>query len=452
MNRIQLFLLIIIASAIFASCDKHSSLDNTRTAEDIAALKATTDSVYEMSPKSKEMIAHGLENAKDSISYYEYYLQLAKYYFVTSRTDSTIPCAEKVLHFLKDKKVSPRINALKAGALETKADYYYQFHQYDKGAISLHKEAYQLLMNSDNKEFVPDVCANIADVYQQINDLPQSSVWYRRALFLVDSLQLPPTRNVTFYLGLAHVYQILNDYDRSEHFYLKTEKFYKELRPGMKVYFLNNFGNYFYYIKNYNKALLYFLRLKEVVEKYYSDKDYNMFLCYINLADVYLNLGQLDKATSYVEKAETYFTKNKVDIGIYYAKTIRIGIALKQNNLKLIKDILDKSKGNKILDPGLTSIRNKYVQAYYTRIGDYRNAYDNLHHSVMISDSIEKNRSYMRSSEILLRFHEDTLALHKKIALQQKDMEVKKTKNGLVISVFVTIDCVCYGDMDVLHT
>ena len=51
----------------------------------------------------------------------------------------------------------------------------------------------------------PLVCANLADAYLFKNRLVEAAAWYRRALFLVDSLELPKQDNVTLYMGLATI-------------------------------------------------------------------------------------------------------------------------------------------------------------------------------------------------------------------------------------------------------
>ena len=59
------------------------------------------------------------------------------------------------------------------------------------------------------------ICANVGDAYLAQNQLPEAAQWYRRALFLVDSLNLPKKENITLYLGLATIYLQLNDFDTS---------------------------------------------------------------------------------------------------------------------------------------------------------------------------------------------------------------------------------------------
>ncbi len=66
-----------------------------------------------------------------------------------------------------------------------------------------------------------------------------------------------------------------------------------------------------------------FLRMKSLLTEY-NDYGIDMYTCKINLADVYLNMGRMDDAKTNVEEAERFFTDNKIWMGVYYARSIRI--------------------------------------------------------------------------------------------------------------------------------
>ena len=78
------------------------------------------------------------------------------------------------------------------------------------------------------------VCANLGDAYLFKNSLPEAAAWYRRALFLVDSLQLPAKENITLYLGLATIYLHLDDFDSSLKYYRQTEKYFGDMSLAMQ--------------------------------------------------------------------------------------------------------------------------------------------------------------------------------------------------------------------------
>ena len=123
------------------------------------------------------------------------------------------------------------------------------------------------------------MCANLADAYLFKNRLVEAAAWYRRALFLVDSLELPKQDNVTLYMGLATIYQQLNDWKTSLRYYQQTEACMKSMSVGMQAYFLNNYGNYYYYAKDYEASLRKFVVLKSLLEKHHMQDNFDMFIC-----------------------------------------------------------------------------------------------------------------------------------------------------------------------------
>lgn len=65
-----------------------------------------------------------------------------------------------------------------------------------------------------------------------------------------------------------------------------------------------------------------------------------MYLCKLNLADVYLNLNQLDLSDKCLDEVEDYMRKNGDETAIYYCNTIRIGQAVKKKDWNTVARIL----------------------------------------------------------------------------------------------------------------
>ncbi len=280
-------------------------------------------SITSRKPDVQTIIENYLAEAKDSLEWYELYLRHAKYHLNSKTPDSLLPYVERTIAFANTQNPSPRVNGIKAHAYEIKANYYHRHRTNHNEILKLHTTAYEAMMNSDDMEFLPELCANMADTYTQMNDMAKAASWYRRALYLVDSLQLPDIKNVTLYLGLARIYMNLDDYDTSLKYYRECGSFYDRMPVNMQAYYLNNFGNYYYFLGDYYNALKMFLRMKSLLTEY-NDYGIDMYTCKINLADVYLNMGRMDDAKTNVEEAERFFTDNKIWMGVYYARSIRI--------------------------------------------------------------------------------------------------------------------------------
>jgi tetratricopeptide (TPR) repeat protein len=401
-------------------------------------LRTLDDSIDAMSPKSLSMIAGGMASAVDSLTWYGYYLRYARYYYLSQTPDSMLPYIDRTLDFADGRKPGPAVNGIKAFALELKADYSHMYRKNHDEVIGLHTEAYDLMMRSDNKGSLPEICANLADAYAQISDMAQAAAWYRRALFLVDSLKMPDTKNITLYLGLANIYMQLKDYDSSLRYYQETSRYYDLMAPNMQAYYLNNFGNYYYFRKDYGEALKVFLRLERMLDKYGND-GMAMATCRVNLADVYLNLGDDLKAEEYVAQAERFFAGHSVYAGMYYANSIRIALAVKAGRPHEVEKIIASEKFAAPGDHALVGIRNKYIRLYHESTGGWKAALRSLEDEMRVSDSIEEARSHMRASEIMQRLKEDTLLLHHAIEMNAKDIELRNMWGVVAAIVVLTL-------------
>lgn len=423
-KNLTVTVLILLLVVLYISCDKNSSFRSSDNALRDSMLNQAERAVSQSAPNAFSLIQKGMKQCKDSFYYYRYCILLGNVYRLNAKPDSMIIFSKKALKYAERQKKTPEINAMLGAAYEEHAIYYYFFRMKSDSCIYYHRKAYQYMMESGNMDKTPDICANMADAYVQNNDIVKAAYWYRRALFLTDSLNLPHSENLSLYLGLAQVYLNLKDYETSLHYYQLTERFYRELSPNMQSYFLNNFGNFYYYTNNYPKAMQQFRKLMKVLlNGYKNESDIN--LCRINMADVFLKEGQLDSAQHYVDLCSPYFIKMKLDAAIYYANTIKIALALKRGQPKKAREIINSETVAPPNEPNITEIRHKYLREYYTRTGNYKSAYYSLVASNLQNDSLEHNKSHMRAAEIMMRFQQDTISLHKQININMRQKEVR---------------------------
>lgn len=430
-------LLLMVLCFLLAACGQKEG-DAPQDQARRNTLSAVDDSIRQMSPHARGMVERQLLEARDSITWYEFYLRKGSYYLYTAHPDSMKPFVANVIRFAEQQPATPRINTLKALAYEAEAAYRQNLRKEVDKIAYWRDKAYDALLQSDNKAYLPNLMANMADAYIMTNDLPKAAAAYRRALFLADSLKLPEVQSITLYMGLASIYMNLGDYQESLHLYEKSYCYLDSLSPKMQMMLVTNFGNYYYYRGQYKEALNKFLQLKSIVHSHDGDNSYFMYLCKINLSDVYLNLGELDKAEEYVMEADSFFRAEGVATGVYYANTIRMGICTKRKQFDQVRSILANEHIDAPIDHSLKRIRNAYLRDYYLATGNVRAAYDNKMREDRVEDSLAEERSYMRASEVIQRFTEDTLALHHKITIAQKESE-KNHAQGLA---FALVACV----------
>lgn len=438
-----------IAVIIIALQACNAKQSNDETAQN-GNMRWLDDSIAALAPSALQAIEKGMNEADDSTTYYEYMLRKAQYYSLTDGPERADTLIDSVKTFVTQQDddyyatngtcLSPRLNSLMAGAKACQAARYMSVHRDPRRIVALNNETYNLLLNSDSKHNLPKTCANMADAYMLCNDLPNAAKWYRRALFLVDSLELPQKENITLYMGLAQIYLTLRNYSKAKFYNDQTEPHVKEMSPSMQAYYVNNLGNYYYFQGDYKNALQTFLRMKKLLEQHGMVRTFDMYLCKINLADVYLNLGKLNDATAMLDDVEPYFRAQGDNTSIYYCNTIRFGIAVRAGRMHEAERLMADKTDDSLIPYTLVNIRNKYKRRYYELTGDYSKAYALLNRSIAYNDSIEQNLSNMRSAEILSRFTTDTLLLHHDLAIEHKNAEIQSIKftSTLAISIAVT--------------
>lgn len=429
--------LALLAGIVTASCGGDNVPDDTRSDKMKAALTALDESLAVNSPHAPEMIRHGLENATDSLDYYDWLLRLLRYRVLRGGPDTSFTHWRQTYGYLLKQEQTPRVNGMMAFLFNTQGSYYQKLHYKPEKAIKAFENAYEKLIDSDCKHKMPDVCANLGDAYVFANDMPHAAMWYRRALFIADSLRLPAKDDVTLYMGLGRIYLNLQDFDSALNCYKRADKSFSLMSVNMQLYFLTNYGNYYYYAKDYKKAEAVFRRQEKLLAKNGMQDSYEMYICELNMADVLLNLGQTAEATRLLDRADAYFNKIGDATAIYYCNTIRIGLALKEGNTAKAKSILDKETPPATIDFNLVNIRHRYLLEYFVRKGDYKKAYITLEDNVRRNDSLKHNIANMRASEIMMRYSQDSLRLHSKMLLQEKDAHIRTAYLWLYVDILL---------------
>ena len=203
--------LILVSACALCCCTNKKNNDLPPLV--LKELKSVDDSINKMSPNAERILEAHMKQAKDSMEYYSYHLLYVKYLMLSNRTDSVSSLIEKAIRYGRTTPSSRRQRHILAMALNEKAALLHVVHRNQEEQLKLYNEAYRLFLHpGDTIDLIPDVCANIADTYVQMNDMAQAANWYRRALFLVDSLHLPRHHDVNLKMGLGRVYVNLGDY------------------------------------------------------------------------------------------------------------------------------------------------------------------------------------------------------------------------------------------------
>lgn len=423
-------LAVAIITALTA-CGGHHADSDARSDSLKAALRAADDSIAVNSPHTLDMIHQGMSRAKDSTDYYDWYLRLMRYTVRYDVPDAAEPHWGKAYNYLNARTHTPRVKGMLGFLMNIKGSYYQKLRYEPDMAIRAYRQAYGLLRGSDSENRLPDVCANMGDAYVAANDMPRAAWWYRRALLLSDSLQLPAKDNVSLYMGLGRIYLNLEDFDSALECYRTADNNFGRMTLNMQLYFLNNYGNYYYYKGDYTGAKGVFTRMARLIESSGMTGSYDMYLCKINMADVEMNLGNTAEAGRLAADALAYFDRIGDNTAVYYCHTVQMALALKAGDTERAGRILAGEHVAGTMDFNMANIRNRYLREYYVRRGDYKRAYENLMGDKVRNDSLRHNIVNMRASEIMMRYAQDTLQLHHYIAMREKDADIRSARSAL---------------------
>lgn len=395
------------------------------------------DSLFSNVLYSRSQVRDALAQVQDSQYYYRLLALYGKTFFVSSDFDSVFYYHRRVKAFSPKAVRCPRWNSVLAEIYNMEGNVWMQLNRPDSAMMN-YKQAYKYCLEGEKLQRLPDICINIADAYLHRGDLAHTASYYRRALFLCDSLNLSEHMKFPVYYGLGQTYMDLRDFDLSNHYYELAEQFFDDMNVGEKWTFLNNRGNYYYYRKDYQEALKYMRRANELVSAH-SQMVFEQNFIKVNLGELYVLTDNLDSAQICLDESYRFFQKIQHNSAVYYIETQMIELALKKGNMAQAQKMIARTNPVGHLDANMLTIRNRYLQHYFERIGDYRHAYGYLKRDRRLDDSIRSERVQMRVAELDMRYQQDTIVLRKEIQIQQQAAEVRVLKLNVYIWVLVCV-------------
>lgn len=395
------------------------------------------DSLFSNVHYSRSLINDALVQVQDSQVYYRLLALYGKTFFVSSDFDSIYYYNHEVKKFSPKTSDCPQWNDVLADVYNIQGNVCIQLNRPDSSVI-YYKKAYDYRLKGRRLHLLPDICINTADAYLHCGDLAYTASYYRRALFLCDSLNLSEHAKFPVYYGLGQTYMELRDFDLSNHYYEMAGRFFNEMNVGEKWIYLNNRGNHYYYKKDYREALNFMRRANALVSSH-PQMVFEQNLVKVNLGELYLLTDNLDSAQVCLDESYRYFTEIQHNSAVYYIETQMIELALKKGNIAQAHKMIERTIPQGHLDANMLMIRNQYLQHYFERTGDYRRAYEYLKSDCDLDDSIRSERVQMRVAELDMRYQQDTVLLRKEVQIQRQAGEVRVLKLSVYIWVLVCV-------------
>ena len=395
------------------------------------------DSLFSNLPYSRSLLRNAMRQAQDSMSYYRLMGLYGKTFFISSDFDSILYYNRPVKEYDKRAAACPRWNDVLSDVYNIEGNVWMQLNQPDS-AVAYYEKSYAYRLKGDKAHLLSDICMNLADAHLHRGELAHTASYYRRALFICDSLHLSEHSKFPVYCGLGQTYMDLRDFDLSNHYYELAGQFFDEMTVSEKWVYLNNRGNHYYYKKDYQEALVYMRHAAELIADY-PQMVFESNLSKVNLGDLYLLTNRLDSAENNLNEGYRYFSEIKNNSAMHYIETLMIELSLKKGNIARAREMIARTASTGHVDANMLTIRNQYLQHYYEKAGDYRNAYEYLKRDYQLNDSIRSERIRTRVAELDMRYRQDTIVLRKEMQIQRQAGEVRVLKLSMYIWVLVCL-------------
>lgn len=385
--------------------------------------KQARDSLFANNTYARNLLRSGMAKATDSLTFYRLMNHYVKACFASSDFDSVLYYNQIIARFCREASDSPSIHDMKANVYNMTGNYWIQKAEPDS-SLAYYRKAYEEQRLGNNVFNLPELCFNLADASNHLGNYADGAFYYRRGLFLCDSLQLPDTKKWTVYWGLGQTYMELRDFELSNYYYELAGNYYQEMNPYEKWGYLNNRGNHFYYKKDYLQAEYYISRGLHVLDDY-PQMIFERNLSKGNLGELYMLNGKLDSAQIYLNDSYRYFTEMNNRSALYYIETQLIELALNQGDISRAGRLIANATPGVHIDANMINIRNQYLEHYYERTGDYRRAYEYLKRDVALNDSIRNERVRTRVAELDMRYRQDTIVMRRELVIGRQTSEMR---------------------------
>ena len=441
MKRPAAPLLVLLLCLLFCrACAPHGEKATDSQAQALEQFEAfsrqTGDSITAHPGKIYRQALLRMEQETDSLVWHYYATIAMKAQFFLFHPDSVVYYFERGKRFFERQPPSPLTADLASEHYNTMGNLYARLGNIDTAACFF-QEAYRQCLQGRRLNDAPDILMNLADVRGRQGRYDHGAYWYRRALLLCDSLELPHKKTAVYY-GLGQIYMALRSFKLCDQYFDLAGERYADMLPYEQYIYLNNRGNSYYYREDYPQAMHYFRRCCDLVDRH-PDLTFERNLCYLNMSDIFLKTGQPDSSEIYLKRCRPFFEKTHSVQALYYIETQELELALHRNDLEQVQRILSNAISIPQLEPDMALIRNASLQRYYEATGNYKEAYSCQKRRTHIADSLRGERVRMQVADATIRYRQDSTQLVHNIQMQQKENEVATLRQTSLLWVALCI-------------
>lgn len=430
--------ILLISILILQACgkeEKHDATDIQRFEREIGdSIKAGNFD------GARKVVRQSMSQAADSDMYYEALIQEAFIDYYAMLPDSMLPKAKRTLRYLQQQTSESALRnhiQIKAAAAMGAYNVLFTFNAdsceyYQKMAMDA------AAADPDPSEYMRAM-GNLADTYRNTGKLDLAADLYTRALNFADSIKASTTDIIPLNGGLAAVYTGLAKYDEAIQYWDRQKGYWAEMIPNDRFNYYNNRGNTEYLAGRYPQALKSFLALSSMLDSV-NASDWEKHFCDTNLTDVYLSLEKPDSARARIQSNYRYFTQEQPNpYAEKHIETQMLRLALLDGDMSKAAQLVAKYPVDPSQRYELRSQRYKVLEQYYTRIGDWKNAYQAKLRYTAIEDSVRNENVRLSVSALKMGYERDRKVLNLQMEVGKKNEKITRVLGWLIIAMLFIV-------------
>lgn len=346
----------------------------------------------------------------DSIAFIRVLLMQGLSAYYSSDFERTMTVADTAIEFTRTHPDATILQEVAKMAARIKGAYYQQYAFNADSAIRYQKIALEYTDRSDTPDYVLSL-ANLADAYKLDSRYAEATDTYMRGILYADSVGLPAPKAEPLYSGLAGTLTAMGDYDEAQKWWNRAGRLYPSMDRFARFAYLNNLGNHYYYARRYPESLRTFDRLRLYLDSI-GASDWERSFCDANRADIFLRLDNVDSARVILDRISPFLLSTQSDAFVKtQIHTLRMRLLLAEGRLPELARMVAEHPYSDSLRNEQGLWRLELLEKYYTRAGDWRNAYEIHHRWDAIHDSLLSEHVRQNLDAKKLAYERDTTML-----------------------------------------
>ena len=306
-------------------------------------------------------------------------------------------------------------------------------------AIAHLSAAYQAGMRTPGRESCSNICINIADNLNHVEEFPLAASWLRRALSLADSLQ-QSSQYCAVNTSLGQTCSELGNYALADEHFSAALRWKDKGTPNDPYLIYAALGNSNFKRKDYEEALKWF-RLAQGELPALGGNPLTTAIVAGNMGEVFLSLGQTDSAEFYINEAYPFFTSNPYsDPGtLYYMHGLKGSLETARGNLAQAQRYFDLADATPERRSDYLRTMNNRKMRLCELQGNWKGAYALSRENAAYDDSLRSLSLLAGFADAQQRYSRDTTLLHSQIKLAEQNSRLTKLRFSLAALAAVMI-------------